>query len=300
LTALTVNFQLRKRGRRSTGVLVAVALSSLKVGVAWRCGVVEFRRLRKGGMWVLRTPRKIAKQGFNGEVYLGYVGEAKAEVLLELTQQQLRWRWEAFMEHHEEQDENLKLYWIRVLKKSEAWRLLRSKKIRSSAELQKISYDADSWVGVWTRSYYPLLKRMTFDLGVVDPNHEESRRVFITRVVPRWASKAGVPVKAAVMAFGYALNRYAGGYSPQAVRLFMPPLDELNTEDEFNRTALEVERRLVRVPGLQRWRVRNMWLYRSFLWWLRESLHLPYTIGDLWDQLHGKYPFIDEDTHMRS
>ncbi len=45
---MTVNFKRRKRGRRSTSFLVAVALSSLKVGVAWRCGVVEFLALVYG------------------------------------------------------------------------------------------------------------------------------------------------------------------------------------------------------------------------------------------------------------
>jgi hypothetical protein len=124
--------------------------------------------------------------------------------------------------------------------------------------------------------------------------------VFLTKVVPRVASKACVPVKAAVVAFSYALKRFEGGYSPQAVRLFMPPLDKIDTEDEFDRIALEVERKIVRVVGLQRWRVRNMWLYRCFLWWLRETLHSRYRAGDLWDQLHGKYSFIDEDTRMRS
>jgi len=289
---LTVNFQRRKRGRRSTGVLVAVALSSLKVGVAWRCGVVDFRRLRKGGMWVLRTPRKLAKQGFKGEVYLGYVGEADAEVLLGLTQQQLRWRWEDFMEQHEDQGESLNLYWIRILKKSDAWRLLRGRKSLPRAETQNPGVAPDRWTAIWTCSYYPLLKRMTFDLGVVDPDHEGSRRAFFTRVVPHWANKAGVPIRAAVMAFGYALNRYAAGYNPQAVRLFMPPLDELDTEDEFNRTVLEVERRLVRAPGLQRWRVRNMWLYRSFLQWLKESLNSHFVEGDFWDKFHGKHSFV--------
>ncbi len=284
LTALTANFQAKKRGRRSTGVLVAVAFSSFKVGVAWRCGVVEFRRLRKGGMWVLRTPRKLAKQGFKGEVYLGYVGEAEAEGLLELSQQQLRWRWEAFMEQHEAQGGNLKQYWIRILKKSDAWKLLRGRKSLPKTETQKPGIALDGWIAVWTCSYYSLLKRMTFDLGVVDPDHEGSRRAFFAKVVPRWANEAGVPVKAAVMAFGYALNRYAAGYNPQAVRLFMPSLDELDTEEEFNRTALEVERRLVRAPGLQRWRVRNMWLYKSFLWWLKEKLRSQYIAGDLWDK----------------
>ena len=296
---MSADFQPKKRGRRSTGVLVAVALSSLKVGVAWRCGVVEFRRLRKGGMWVLRTPRKLAKQGFRGEVYLGYVGEAEAEGLLDLTPQQLRWRWEAFMEQHEDQGENIKQYWIRILKKSEAYRLLRGKKSLPKTETQKPDVAPDGWISVWTRSYYPLLKRMTFELGVVDPDHERSRRAFFTKVVPRWANEAGVPVKAAVMAFGYALNRYAAGYSPQAVRLFMPPLDELDTEDEFNRTVLEVERRLVRAPGLQRLRVRNMWLYKIFLLSLKKSLNSRNIAGDLWDQLHGKWSLREENTHMR-
>ena len=296
---MSADFQPKMRGRRSTGVLVAVALSSLKVGVAWRCGVVEFRRLRKGGMWVLRTPRKLAKQGFRREVYLGYVGEAEAEGLLDLTPQNLRWRWEAFMEQHEDRGENLKLYWIRILKKSDAWKLLRGKKPVPKEEAQDPYTYLSSSVAVWTRSYYTLLKRMMFDLGLVDANHEGSRRAFFTKVVPHWANEAGVPVKAAVMAFGYALNKYSAGYSPQAVRLFMPPLDELDTEDEFNRAALEVERHIVKTPGVQRWRVRNMWLYRSFLWWLKESLRTRYEAGDLWDQLHGKYPFIDKDPHMR-
>jgi len=94
-----------------------------------------------------------------------------------------------------------------------------------------------------------------------------------------------VPAKAAVMAFGFALNRYSAGYNPQAVRLFMPHLDELDTEAEFNRATLETEQRVVRVPGLQRWRVRNMWLYRSFLWWLEESLNSHYGGMDSWHRL---------------
>jgi hypothetical protein len=82
-----------KRWRRSTGVLVAVAVSELYFGVGRRCGVVEFRRLRKGGMWVLRTPRKLVRQGFSGETYLGYVGEDEADSLLGLTPSGFRCRW---------------------------------------------------------------------------------------------------------------------------------------------------------------------------------------------------------------
>jgi hypothetical protein len=135
-------------------------------------------------------------------------------------------------------------------------------------------------VGIWTRSYYPLLKHLTIDLRVVDPENENSRRVFFTKIVPRVANYAEIPVKAAVMAFGYALRRFEGGYSSQAVRLFMPPLDEIDTEEEFNRAALEVEQKIVRVVGLQRWRVRSMWLYKNFLGWLKTSLNTQYK-GDL-------------------
>lgn len=103
----------------------------------------------------------------------------------------------------------------------------------------------------------------------MDPENENSRRVFFTKIVPRVANDAGVPVKAAVMAFGYALKRFGDEYSPRSVRLFMPPLDEIDTEEEFNRAALEVERKIVRVVGLQRWSDRNMWLYKNFLWWLK-------------------------------
>ena len=300
MTALTAQNGNKKRWRRSTGVLVGVALSELKVGVAWRCGVVEFRRLRKGGMWVLRTPRRIAKQGFRKETYLGYVGEAEAENLLSVTLSSLRWNWENFMSQTEDQGERLKRYGVKVFGKSEAWRLLRKKKPPAHHELQKeLYYDADSWVGIWTRSYYPLLKHMTIDLGLVDTENEKSRRVFFTKIVPRVARDADVPVKAAVMAFGYALKRFEGGYSPQAVRLFMPPLEEVETEEEFNRAALEVERKIVRVVGLQRWRVRNMWLYKNFLGWLKASLNAQYEAGDLWDRLHGNYSFSEEDPHMR-
>jgi hypothetical protein len=80
----------------------------------------------------------------------------------------------------------------------------------------------------------------------------------------------------------------------------MPPLETIDTEDEFNRFALEVERKIVRVVGLQRWRVKNMWLYKNFLKWLKTSLNAQYEAGDLWDQLHGKYSFSKEDLHMRS
>jgi hypothetical protein len=298
LTALTASIGAKKRWRRSTGVLVAVALSEFKVGVAWRCGVVEFRRLRKGGMWVLRTPRRLVKQGFRKETYLGYVGEAEAEGLRGLASSSFRWRWEAFMSHTEDR-EWLKRYWVKILKKSEAWKLLRNKKPRAHKEPQKeLYYAPDSWVEVWTRSYYPLLKHMTIDLSLVDVDNEESRRVFFTKIVPRLADGAKVPVKAAVMAFSYALNRFEGGYNPQAVRLFMPPLDEVETEEEFNRVALEVERKIVRAVGLQRWRVRNMWLYKNFLKWLKTNLNALFEAGDLWDQLHGKYS-LNEDTRMR-
>lgn len=109
-------------------------------------------------------------------------------------------------EQHEDHGENLKQYWIRILKKSEAWKLIQGRKLLPKAETQKPSIAPGGWIAVWTRSYYPLLKRMTFELGVVDPDHEGSKRAFFTKVVPRWTNKAGVPVKAAVMAFGYALN----------------------------------------------------------------------------------------------
>lgn len=291
MTALTANNE-KKRWRRSTGVLVAVAVSELYFGVGWRCGVVEFRRLRKGGMWVLRTPRKLVSQGFSGETYLGYVGEDEADRLLGLTLSGFRCRWENFMEQTVDQGKQRKRYWLKILKKSDAWKLLRNKTPPLRAELQKgDAGNPDGWVGVWTRSYYPLLKHLTLDLSLVDMENEESRRVFFTKVVPRLASKADVPVKAATMAFGYALRRFEGGYSPQAVRLFMPSLEEIGTEDEFNRIALEVERKIVRVVGLQRWRVRNMWLYKSFLRWLVENLNKNHAEGDFWDRLHGKHPF---------
>ncbi len=298
MTALTAHRDSKKRWRRSTGVLVAVALSGLRDGVGWRCGVVEFRRLRKGGMWLLRTPRKLVRQGFRRETYLGYVGEDEADSLLDLTPSSFKWRWENFMSQTEDQGERLKRYWFRILGKSDAWKLLRNKSPPSHKKPQDPYYSPDSWVGVWTGSYYPLLKHLTIDLSLVDMANEESRRVFFTKVVPRVANDAGMPVKGAVMAFGYALKRFEGGYSPQAVRLFMPQLNEIDTEDEFNRAALEVERKVVRVVGLQRWRVRNMWLYKNYLEWLKTSLSVQYEAGDLWDQLHGKYSFSEEGTHM--
>jgi hypothetical protein len=290
---LTANDGDKKRWRRSIGVLVAVAFSDLKVGVAWRCGVVEFRRLRKGGMWLLRTPRRLAAQGFRKETYLGYVGEAKADGLRNLSPYSFRWAWESFMNQTEDQEEELKLYWVKILKKSDAWKLLRNKTPPLHLEPQKeLPHHPNSWVGVWTRSYYPLLKHLTIDLRRVDSENGNSRRVFFTKIVPRVANDAEIPVKAAVMAFGYALKRFEGGYSPQAVRLFMPPLDEIDTEEEFNHAAMEVERKIVRVVGLQRWRVRNMWLYKNFHSWLKTSLRAQFKDGDLWDQLHGKYPII--------
>lgn len=251
--------------------------------------------MRKGGMWVLRTPRKLVRQGFSGETYLGYVGEDEADRLLGLTPPGFRCRWESFMEQTEDQGNQRKRYWIKILKKSDAWKLLRKKTPPLHPELQKgDAGNPDGRVGIWTRSYYPLLKHLTLDLNLVDMENEKSRRVFFTKVVPRLASKADVPVKAATMAFGYALRRFEGGYSPQAVRLFMPPLENIDTEDEFNRTALEVERKIVRVVGLQRWRVRNMWLYKNFLKWLKTNLSERYEDGDLWDKFRGK------DTHLRS
>lgn len=288
VTALTAKVSGKKRWRRSTGVLVAVALSQFSIGVAWRCGVVEFRRLRKGGMWLLRTPRKLVKQGFRREIYLGYVGEAEADSLRSLTTQEFWWRWETFMEQSEQQGRWLKRYWVKILKRSVAWKLLRHKKPLLPSEMRRQVYAPDSWVGVWTQSYYPLLTHMSIDLSLVDPENEASRKVFLTRVVPRWANEAGFPVKAAVMAFGYAVKRFGGGYSPQAVRLFMPPLDDIEAEEEFNHVALDVERKIVRVVGLQRWRVRNMWLYRSFLSWLNKSLRMRYDGKDLWGQLNCK------------
>ena len=131
---LTARPGAEKRWRRSTGVLVAVALSEFKVGVGWRCGVVEFRRLRKGGMWVLRTPRRLVKQGFRKETYLGYVGEAEADGLLDLGPSSFRWRWENFMSQTEDQGEGLKRYWVKILGKSDAWRLLRNKKLPTVPE----------------------------------------------------------------------------------------------------------------------------------------------------------------------
>jgi len=289
LTALTANNRNKKRWRRSTGVLVAVALSSLGVGVAWRCGVVEFRRLRKGGMWLLRAPRKLVRQGFRKETYLGYVGEAEADSLLDLTVSSFRSSWENFMSQTENQGTQLKRYWIKILKKSEAWKLLRSKTPPPNQPLQKDqTYMPGGRVGVWTRSYYPILTHMTIDLRLVDPDNEASRRVFFTKIVPRMASEAGVPVKAAVVAFGYVLKRFEGGYSPQAVRLFMPQLETIDTEDEFNRTALEVERKIVRVVGLQRWRVKNMWLYRNFLCWLKPRLRERHSEDDTWNRFQAR------------
>ncbi len=288
VTALTANIGAKKRWRRSTGALVAVVLSQFSVGVGWRCGVVEFRRLRKGGIWLLRTPRKLVKQGFRGEMYLGYVGEAEADGLRGLAAQEFWWSWQAFMEQSEQQGRWLKRYWVRILKRSEAWKLLRSKKPLLLTETHRQVYAPDSWVGVWTQSYYPLLRHMSFDLSLVDPENEASRRVFFTRIVPRWANDAGFPVNAAVMAFGYAVRRFGGGYSPQAVRLFMPPLDEIETEEEFNQAASEVEGKIVRVTGLQRWRVRNMWLYKNFLNWLNKSLTMHCQEEDLWNQLNYK------------
>jgi len=301
LTALTANKDSGKRWRRSTGVLVAVAVSELYFGVGWRCGVVEFRRLRMGGMWVLRTPRKLVRHGFIGETYLGYVGEGEADSLLGLTLSGFRWSWENFMNQTENQGKQRKRYWIKILKKSDAWKLLRNKTPTVLHELQKDdAYYSDGRVGFWTRSYYPLLKHLTLDLSLVDMENEESRRVFFTKVVPRMASKAEVPNKAAALAFGYVLKRFEGGYSPLAVRLFMPPLESIGTEDEFNRVALEVERKIVRVVGLQRWRVRNMWLYKNFLRWLKVNLNIRCEVRDMWDMLHGKYVLGEEDPHMRS
>ena len=197
------------------------------------------------------------------------------------------------MSQTEAHGEQRKRYWVKILKKSDAWKLLRNKTLLLGQELQKGgSGNPGGLIGFWTRCYYPLLKHLTIDLSLVDMENEESRRVFFTKVVPRMASKAEVPVKAAVLAFGYALKRFEGGYSPAAIRLFMPPLDGIDTEDEFNRTVLEVERKIVRVVGLQRWRVRNMWLYKNFHSWLKTSLSAQFKAGDLWDQLHGKYPFI--------
>jgi hypothetical protein len=118
LTALTARSSTKKRWRRSTGILVAVALSQFRVGVAWRCGVVEFRRLRKGGMWLLRTPRRLVKEGFRKETYLGYVGEAEADSLLDLAPSSFRWRWEAFMSQTEDQREGLKRYWVRFSRRA--------------------------------------------------------------------------------------------------------------------------------------------------------------------------------------
>jgi hypothetical protein len=289
---LTANNAKKKRWRRSTGVLVAVALSSLGVGVAWRCGVVEFRRLRKGGMWLLRTPRKLAKQGFRKETYLGYVGEAEADSLLDMKLSSFRCNWENYMSQTENQGRYLKRYYVKILKKSDAWKLLRNKTPPPNQPPQNgFAYSPDSRVGVWTRSYYPLLKHMTIDLRLVDPDNEVSRRVFFTKIVPRMAGEAGVPVKAAVAAFGYVLKRFEGGYSPQAVRLFMPPLETIDTEDEFDRAALEVERKIVRVVGLQRWRVRNMWLYKNFLRWLKANLNAPHAKEDPWEQIQDRHPF---------
>lgn len=283
MTALTANKDSGKRWRRSTGVLVAVAVSELCFGVGWRCGVVEFRRLRKGGMWLLRTPRKLVKQGLSGETYLGYVGEDEAGSLLCLTPSGFRCKWENFMDRTEDQGKQRKQYWIKILKKSDAWKLLRNKTHPLRTELQKgDAGNPDGRVGVWTRSYYPLLKHLTLDLRLVDMENKESRKVFFTKVVPRLASKAEVPLREASLAFGYALRRFEGGYSPQAVRLFMPPLDEIDTEYEFDRVVLEVELKIVRVVGLQRWRVRNMWLYKNFLRWLKANLNRTYTEGDLW------------------
>lgn len=193
------------------------------------------------------------------------------------------------MEQTEDQGNQRKRYWIKILKKSEAWKLLRNKTPPLLQELQKgDAGNPDGRVGIWTRSYYPLLKHLTLDLRLVDMGNKESRKVFFTKIVPRVASKADVPVKAAVVAFGYALKRFEGGYSPQAMRLFMPPLEEIDTEDKFNSIALEVERKIVRVVGLQRWRVRNMWLYRSFLRWLKANLSARCKEENLRDHLDGQ------------
>jgi hypothetical protein len=251
-------------------------------------------------MWLLRTPRKLVKQGFKKETYLGYVGEEEADSLLSLTASGFRCRWENVMSQSENQGEQRMRYWVKILRKSEAWKLLRNKTPPPHPEPQKEpAYSPDSWVGIWTRSYYPLVKHIRIDLGLVDSENENSRRVFFTKIVPRMANDAYVPVKAAVMAFGYALKRFEGGYSPQVVRLFMPPLEDVETEEEFNRAVLEVERKIVRVVGLQRWRVRNMWLYKKFLWWLKANLSVHYETGDLWDKLHGRYSISEEGTHMR-
>jgi hypothetical protein len=195
---------------------------------------------------------------------------------------------ENFMEQSEDQGNQRKRYWIKILKKSDAWKLLRNKTPQLLQEFQKGDADnPDGQVGIRTRSYYPLLKHLTLDLSLVDMENEESRRVFFTKIVPRLASKAEVPVKEANLAFGYALRRFEGGYSPQAVRLFMPPLEKIDTEYEFNSIVLKVERRIVRVVGLQRWRVRNMLLYKNFLQWLKANLNGRYVVGDLWDKFLG-------------
>jgi hypothetical protein len=243
-------------------------------------------------MWVLRTPRKLVTQGFKGETYLGYVGEDEADSLLGLTPSGFRCRWENFMDQTEDHGKQRKRYWIEILKKSEARKLLRNKTPPLRAKLQKgDAGNPDGRVGVWTRSYYPLLKYLTIDLSLVDMENKESRKVFFTKVVPRLASKAEVSAKAATLAFGYALRRFEGGYSPQAVRLFMPPLESIDTEDEFNSAALEVERKVVRAVGLQRWRVRNMWLYKNFQSWLGANINANHAEEDLWDKLHNNHLF---------
>jgi hypothetical protein len=148
---LTARNDDKKRWRRSTGIPVAVALSDVKVGVAWRSGVVEFRRLRKGGMWLLRTPRRLVREGFRKETYLGYVGEAEADSLLDLAPSSFRLRGENFMSQTEDQREGLKRYWVKILKKSAAWKLLRSKTALLCPGSQKTAWVISSCAGA--RSY---------------------------------------------------------------------------------------------------------------------------------------------------
>ena len=126
LTALTANNNKKKRWRRSTGILVAVALSDLsRLVLGWRCGSsgVSSPAERRHVGCCGRLENSLSKASAE-ETYLGYVGEDRSRQppgfavsrQLQVELGEISWTrprikvWQ------------LKRYWIKILKKSEVWK----------------------------------------------------------------------------------------------------------------------------------------------------------------------------------